>query len=245
MRAAIAGWLMLLAVTPVLAVQPAGEVILATGAGTAMAPRGVLRDLAKGSQVFPGDLIASGPNSYVDIRFADGGFVLLRPETRFRIDAYVYTAPAVARAPAVQAAAETAPPVAPVGSRALLRLLKGGLRAVSGSIGKQPADEYEMLTPQATIGIRGTDYFAVLCEADCVGDPTVAGALPAGTALQGGLLAGVYEGAIDVQAGAAPAARVNAGGYLMTLGNGAQLQLPALPRFLLVDPLPNPKTCAP
>ncbi|HVT36874.1 MAG TPA: FecR domain-containing protein [Nevskiaceae bacterium] len=235
-----------LAMVPAWAASPAGEVMLATGMATAKAPQGAVRELHKGSEVFAGDLIASGPNSYLDMRFADGGYVLLRPETRFRIDAYAYTPPAEAAdatpAPRKRDQADDAahPP-----SRALLRLLKGGLRAVSGSIGKQAGDEYQMDTPQATIGIRGTDYFAVLCESDCVTDPTLVSALPPGSAPAGSLITGVYQGGIDVRARAVGVTAVNAGDYLVTLTTGAQLKLPSLPRFLLVDPLPNPKNCAP
>ena len=41
---------------------------------------------------------------------------------------------------------------------ALLELLQGGLRTITGAIGKNNKKAYELRTPLATIGIRGTDY---------------------------------------------------------------------------------------
>jgi len=41
---------------------------------------------------------------------------------------------------------------------ALLELLSGGLRTITGAIGKGNKKAYELRTPLATIGIRGTDY---------------------------------------------------------------------------------------
>lgn len=40
----------------------------------------------------------------------------------------------------------------------LLELLSGGLRTITGAIGKGNKKAYELRTPLATIGIRGTDY---------------------------------------------------------------------------------------
>src|SRR5690625_2473104 len=41
-------------------------------------------------------------------------------------------------------------------------LLKGGLRTVTGAVGKKQHEQYELKTPVATLGIRGTEYIAVL-----------------------------------------------------------------------------------
>jgi hypothetical protein len=44
------------------------------------------------------------------------------------------------------------------GNRSVIYLLKGSLRKITGSIGKMANDLYEMKTPIATVGVRGTDY---------------------------------------------------------------------------------------
>ncbi|MEM7196627.1 MAG: FecR family protein, partial [Pseudomonadota bacterium] len=49
-----------------------------------------------------------------------------------------------------------------------LSLLKGGLRTVTGLIGKNKPDAVKLKTKVATIGIRGTDFIARLCGGDCL-----------------------------------------------------------------------------
>lgn len=142
-----------------------------------------------------------------------------------------------------------------LGSRAFLSLLKGGFRAVSGSIGKLNREEYRIVTPVATIGIRGTDYFAVLCDETCAYDPTVAASLPLGKNAAGALITGVYHGSIaigepDDCTGVTADSEVNpkctilkVGEYSISLPDGSQVPLPGQPRFLQVDPLPDPQAC--
>jgi hypothetical protein len=163
------------------AAEAAAKVVMLTGKATAVGSDGTVRPLAKDDPVYSGDLINSGPSSYINLRFADGGFFLLRPGTRFAIEDYRYAgAPAAAAAapapakPAAGAAAPVTPPplvAAASGeagqSRAFFRLVKGGFRAVSGLIGKVNQNDYRVSTPVATIGIRGTAYSARLCQGDC------------------------------------------------------------------------------
>ena len=158
---------------PAQASDAAGKVVMLTGQATAMGADGTVRRLAKNDAVFSGDLINSGLGSYVNLKFADGAFFLLRPDTRFEVQDYRYAAPATAAAPGTAAAPtqtsrpETpAPGAAPLAtaqtpqasgaSRAFFRLVKGGFRSVSGLIGKISRDDYRVETPVATIGIRGT-----------------------------------------------------------------------------------------
>ncbi len=46
-------------------------------------------------------------------------------------------------------------------------LLKGGLRTIMGAIGKRKPDACQMRTTVATIGIRGTHFCVLFCQADC------------------------------------------------------------------------------
>src|SRR5690606_2947159 len=45
-------------------------------------------------------------------------------------------------------------------------LLRGVLRTVTGTIGKTKHEQYELRTPVATLGIRGTEYIAVIRPAN-------------------------------------------------------------------------------
>lgn len=110
---------------------------------------GVQRELRRGSRVLEGDLLRVGGNSLLQLRMDDGALITLRSGTEFRIDTYRLAAPGQP-------------------GRALLRLLKGGLRTITGALGRFDRGEYAMLTPVATIGIRGTDFTTLLCNNDCL-----------------------------------------------------------------------------
>lgn len=105
---------------------------------------------AKGSAVASGDELETGAGASVIMKMADGQEIYLKEKTRFKIDYFKYEASQ------------------PQESKSVMNLIRGGLRSVSGLIGHMgdPA-AYKMVTPKGTIGIRGTEYSAVLCDHDC------------------------------------------------------------------------------
>ena len=106
--------------------------------------------LARGSALSVGDAINTTRNSTVRLRFSDGGETVIRPESALAVQAYSYNREQ------------------PQGDNLVLSLLRGGLRAITGSIGKRGnLDAYRLNVNTATIGIRGTDYSARLCNKDC------------------------------------------------------------------------------
>ena len=52
----------------------------------------------------------------------------------------------------------------------VLGLSKGGFRAVTGEIGKQNPAAVRFQTDNVVLGIRGTEFYARLCEDDCAGE---------------------------------------------------------------------------
>jgi len=107
--------------------------------------------LARGTALGVGDSLSTTRNSTVRLRFTDGGETAIRPDSRITVQAYNY-------------AREE-----PQSDSLILGLLRGGLRAITGSIGKRGnVDAYKLNVSTATIGIRGTDYTARLCNNDCV-----------------------------------------------------------------------------
>jgi hypothetical protein len=104
---------------------------------------GTSRRLAKGSTLSAGDTVRTA-RGRAQIRFTDGGYTSLQPNTEFRIDDYHYD----------EKKAEE--------SVSFFSLLKGGLRTITGVIGKIRKKAYQLRTPVATVGIRGTEYLAVL-----------------------------------------------------------------------------------
>src|SRR5262245_46349309 len=130
--------LLLLGHTSAIA-EPVGRVLFVAGNITATDPAGNMRALQRGGGVEEGDTIATGEGR-LQLEFKDGGYLALPPDTRFRVDRYRYAGAGDAE------------------DSVVLALLKGGLRTISGLVGKKNYNDYRMDTGVATIGIRGTEY---------------------------------------------------------------------------------------
>lgn len=131
---------------PLLAADPIGEVVFARGAVSAQTSGGQIRILGKKAPIYRGDTITTAPKSFAVIKLNDGTRISIRPNTVLAINEY-----------ADKAGEESA----------TMRLFRGGLRAISGLISKRNPDAFKVRTAVATIGIRGTEFDARLCEADC------------------------------------------------------------------------------
>lgn len=108
--------------------------------------------VAEGSNVEAGDLVVTGNDSTAMLAFTDGSKVALRPNSIFQVMEYQYNKEQ------------------PAEDNALFQLVKGGLRTVTGLIGKRGnQNAYRLGTATATIGIRGTEYVARVCDGDCSG----------------------------------------------------------------------------
>ncbi len=210
---------------------PAGTITLLNGQAQVSGTAAPAHALNKGDSVYGGDIVETGAGSYALIRFSDQGSVLLRPRSRFQIEQYQYAA--AAPAPAQREA--LAPLQASAGSSgdsSFFRLLKGGLRAVSGLIAHADYSRYRMSSPVATMGIRGTDYELALCEDACLSDPTVLNALPPGKTPAGGVVSGVNEGQIVATSYTGNSLTLGPGQYAITLADGSQYLLNGIPAFL-------------
>ena len=123
---------------------------------------GTSRMLAVKSEIREGDTLKTEKDTFARIKFVDGGEVVLRPETVFKVDAYSFR-----------------PEAAPEHKdNAVFNLVKGGMRSVTGLLGKRSPDAFKVNTATATIGIRGTHFGALLCSNDCANIPTVSGHAP-------------------------------------------------------------------
>lgn len=216
--------------------EQAASVALATGKVSVTRDGQALR-LRTGDAVHTGDQIETAHNSYANLLFADGGRILLRPNTQFVVEDFQQgsgAAPADAGSDtdaSVADAADSGP------SRAFFQLLRGGFRAISGLIGKTDRSAYRVVTPTATIGIRGTDYEAFLCEGDC---PTEG--MPEDVDAGSGLVVGVNEGGIGLETPVGEF-EVTPGQFAFVLENGQTFILPFKPFELMVNPTPDPEDC--
>lgn len=218
-----------------LAATAAGHISMLTGRATAATDDGTIRPLIEQGKVFSGEMISTGPGTYLNIVFSDGGRVLLRPNTRFEITRYEYPAAGRSQQPRRRQAEEETETVAQAEEgNAFFSLLKGGFRAITGLIGQRNHENVTLRTPVATIGIRGTDFEARLCAGDCQDIFPIP---------QDGLYAGVVDGGIVITNAAGQQVSL-AGQYAYVAGASiAPAPVPQRPPALAQDPMPDPAEC--
>lgn len=118
----------------------AATVEFVIGNAVAMAKSsGQSRNLTKGATVDSGDTIYTN-SGRVQLRFTDRAYVSLQPQSEFVIKDYQFNGKADGT------------------ERGFFSLLKGGLRTITGLVGRTNKKNYQVETTVATIGIRGTEY---------------------------------------------------------------------------------------
>jgi len=137
-------WLLVAAFAflPLTAYSAAAKVEFAVGNVQVTSSDGRQRPLTKGLEVNPGDTVQTNSNGRAQLRFSDGGYISLQPDTQFRVDEYKYEGKTDGN------------------EKGHFSLIKGGLRAITGAIGHVNKSNYRVNTPVATIGIRGTEFLA-------------------------------------------------------------------------------------
>jgi hypothetical protein len=115
------------------------RVDFAVGEVSALAPGGERRLLTKGAELRVGDTVSVGQGR-AQLRFADGAYMSLQPGTEFMIEQF--------RFDGKQDGSETI----------VMNLVRGGLRTITGLIGRANRQNYRLRTDVATIGIRGTEF---------------------------------------------------------------------------------------
>jgi len=121
---------------------PIGRVVWIKGELHAIMPNKEERILQKMSIIYLSDILTTDDKSQAQIAFTDNTLMTFRPGTRFVIDQYVYK------------------PQTKKGSvgKFIMNLIQGGFRTITGLIAKSNPSDYQVNTPVATIGVRGTDY---------------------------------------------------------------------------------------
>ena len=140
--------------------QAIGRVLSTTGSVTARDLNGALRTLERRSDIFVGDTVITGPNGFAQLRMVDSARISFKEDTEFTFSEYSSDGPGGAA------------------DSALMEMVRGGFRTISGTIGDDDVDEYQISTQFASIGIRGTTHEAVIDA--------------------GVLLTGVYDGGTTV-----------------------------------------------
>ncbi|OEZ63279.1 FecR domain-containing protein [Duganella sp. HH105] len=128
------------------AAQVAGTIVQLSGPLLAKKADGVVRILSMRSEVESGDTLVTEKNTYAMVKFIDNSEITLKPATTFKVENFSYDAGK------------------PDADNASFNLVKGGLRSVTGLLGKRNKEKFAMKTPSATIGIRGTTFIADIVE---------------------------------------------------------------------------------
>lgn len=201
---------------PILAeAAVAGRVQFVAGDVRIVGIDGKERAARKGEDVSEGETVLTGTGASAQLKMIDGGVLALRPGTRLKVDSYVFNG------------AEDGT------ENAALSLVKGGLRAITGLIGNTNKEKYKFQTPNAVIGIRGTDHEPVVLAEPA---PGVAAENPPGTYDK----VNVGATSLTTNAGTTVIGR-NQVGFAASLDQLPVL-LPKLPNFYKATPAPLAKT---
>ena len=151
----------------------AGTIQNVLGTGKIHKQTGQIYPAIRNDQLYEGDTVIVDNASNLQIRMIDGAVVWLRSNTELKIDTYK----------SKRNGART--------DESSLKLITGSLRTVTGIIGKQNPDGYKLNTPNATIGVRGTEFDAVYVS------PSSANQFRA----ESGTYHRVFQGATEFRAG--------------------------------------------
>jgi hypothetical protein len=144
---------------------------------------GTTRVLSINSAVEQGDTLVTEKKTYARIKFTDTGEINMRPGTQLKVSQYTFDQ------------------AKPTEDKVVFNLIMGGMRSVTGMIGKRgDQDSYKLVTDTAVAGVRGTTYECKICQGNC-------GSIP------NGLYLFVLEGVIHVS-NTAGSQNLNAGQYM-------------------------------
>jgi len=139
-------FILLVSISHIQAKEEVGEVQYVRGILTSQTDGELARLIGKEQLLFNGDVLNTGTRGFAIIKFIDGTKMTLRPNTKFKINNV-----------SIKKDEENA----------FFSLFRGGFRAITGAISKLNAKAFKVYTPVATIGIRGTEFDARLCDDDC------------------------------------------------------------------------------
>src|SRR5258706_2830142 len=131
--------LALLALAFADAVFAAAVVTSSSGTTQVQAGAAPARPLRTGDRVNQGDTVSTGSASSLVIKFDDGQVAALSSNSRLTVTSYAYK------------------PESQRGN-SLLSLIHGGMRVITGLIGKNSPENVSVRAATATIGIGGTDF---------------------------------------------------------------------------------------
>jgi hypothetical protein len=161
------------------------RVVVTAGKAERVEADGSRYPLIKGSPLYAGSVIETGRPGLAVLVFRDDTRISLAPSTQFVVERFQEKDIAATESTASTTAAAALEP------GVWLKLIRGGLRAVTGAVARARPTSFRLATPVGTIGVRGTG-FDLQYPGDC-------GKGGGGKGGKEALAAGVWNGSITVQ----------------------------------------------
>ncbi len=208
------------------AADPVGVLKFTRGVVTIVSVAGETRRAGRDDELNLNELVVTGAASLAVIQLSDDSRMVVRPNSEFRVE--LLNADAADNR----------------GQSAVLSLLRGGLRLATGLISRVNPGGYQLNTPVATIGIRGTEFNSRICLADCAAEEIQLAGGDAADSISEGLYVNVDDGRVflDNDAAGSPLdLDQGESGYVADV-NSLPVRLTAVPAFLALDRVPSPAT---
>src|SRR5438552_2776492 len=101
------------------------------------------RAAQRAAEFYEGESIVTAAGALAQLRMTDGALMSVRGDTEIKLERFSYAGEQDRNA------------------SFLMSVLKGGLRTITGVIGRQNRERYGITTATVTIGVRGTDFAIV------------------------------------------------------------------------------------
>ena len=212
-----------LAISTAAAAEPVGTLKFARGDVSILDTAGQVRSAASGDRLMREERVITGSGAIAVIRLNDDSRMVLRPDSEFRVKQLNRSG-------------------SDSNQSAILDLLRGGLRLVTGLIGRANPSAYRLNTPVATIGIRGTEFNSRLCAADCAAEEAQLAGNNAAANISEGLYVNVDDGDVFLRNFSLDDAlelEEDEAGYVSDF-SASPVRLEVVPAFLSEDSIPSP-----
>lgn len=129
---------------PVSAWAAGGYIHEAWGSVYAGVDKSPLRRVWVNEPIKPGTVIRTGEESHAVLKFEDGQVISMQENSTLLVRSYVYD------------------PRQAANNSIVLSMYKGGMRFITGQIGRLDHAAFRLATPNATIGVLGTDFMVAM-----------------------------------------------------------------------------------
>lgn len=163
----------------------AARLFQAEGAVTVTPLGGKPRPLMQGEPLYSGDKVETSTSGFAALVFSDESRAVVNRGSTYTVTAYRYVPKAEER------------------NQMLTDLVKGGLRVVTGRMGKRAPERIQFSTVTASIGIRGTNFDLLCAPTGSQENPNFDPADNGPTTCDQALYASTRDGAIEISSGQA------------------------------------------